>query len=77
MKQVDAATTWDMLQSWTNLDITQLTGHKINTPENVIYMTHTEHLAFGAFRFYFDADAVSLFPYHFSIEYLTDIILVS
>ncbi len=59
--QRDAARTWDMLQSWTQIDIKEVVGSNINSPTNALYMTNNEHLAFGHFRFYLDKDVVSRF----------------
>ncbi|KAJ6600191.1 hypothetical protein B0H10DRAFT_2441155 [Mycena sp. CBHHK59/15] len=53
----DAARTWDMLQSWTNLDLGKLVGSNINSPTNAIFMTADEHYSFGRFRFYLDEQA--------------------
>ncbi|KAF9028875.1 hypothetical protein BDZ89DRAFT_743398 [Hymenopellis radicata] len=53
----DSARTWDMLRSWTSIDITRLVGHNINMPANGILMTADDHDAFGRFDFYFDKDA--------------------
>jgi hypothetical protein len=55
-RQRDVARTWDMLQSWT-----QINFRNINSPTNAIYMTKTEHAAFGRFEFYLDKEAVSRF----------------
>ncbi|KAJ7799921.1 hypothetical protein B0H14DRAFT_2901689 [Mycena olivaceomarginata] len=55
----DAARTWDMLQSWTNVDFRKLVGSKINSPANTIFMTAEEHYSFGRFRFYLDKQMVS------------------
>jgi len=52
----DAARTWDILQSWTQIDIKEVVGSKINSPANALYMTTSEHRAFGHFRFYLDKD---------------------
>lgn len=53
----DAARTWDMFCSWTQVDVTTLTGSNINSPTNAIYMTVQEHKAFGSFHFYLDKEA--------------------
>jgi len=52
--------TWDMLRSWTQIDIQKLTGDKINSPANAIYMSEDDHQAFCNLEFYFDKDTVSL-----------------
>jgi hypothetical protein len=57
--QKDAARTWDMLRSWTQIDLMALVGSNINSPTNAIYMTMMEHIAFGQFQFYLDKDTVS------------------
>ncbi|KAF8169888.1 hypothetical protein K438DRAFT_1496387, partial [Mycena galopus ATCC 62051] len=54
----DAARTWDMLQSSTNLDHGKLVGSKINSAANTIFMTADEHYSFGQFRFYLDKQRV-------------------
>jgi len=59
--QRDAAHTWDILQSWTQIDIKKVVGSNINSPTNALYMTTSEHRTFGHFRFYLDKDAVSRF----------------
>ncbi|KAJ7799932.1 hypothetical protein B0H14DRAFT_3885845 [Mycena olivaceomarginata] len=46
----DAARTWDMLQSWTNVDFRKLVGSKINSPANAIFMTAEEHHSFGRYH---------------------------
>ncbi|KAJ6609733.1 hypothetical protein B0H10DRAFT_1652538, partial [Mycena sp. CBHHK59/15] len=56
----DAARTWDMLQSWTNLDLRKLVGSDINSPTNAIFMSADEHYSFGRFHFYLDERAVCL-----------------
>ena len=48
-----------MLRSWTQIDLMPLVGSNVNSPTNAIYMTMTEHIAFGQFQFYLDKDAVS------------------
>ncbi|KAJ7622994.1 hypothetical protein B0H17DRAFT_1112146 [Mycena rosella] len=53
----DAAYTWDMLQSWTQIDLQGLVGSKITSPQNGIYMTSDDHDNFGAFKFYLDKAA--------------------
>jgi hypothetical protein len=60
-RQTDAARTWDMLQSWTQIDFRTYVGPNINLPTNAIYMTREEHVHFGCFQFYLDKEAVSLF----------------
>ncbi|KAJ7053913.1 hypothetical protein C8F01DRAFT_1165290 [Mycena amicta] len=54
---LDAATTWDMLRSWTKIDLDTLVGSKINSPENGIFMTRDDHDDFRAFKFYLDKSA--------------------
>lgn len=58
-RQINAALTWDMLQSWTQIDFRTLDGSTINSPANTIYMTREEYDSFGSFSFYFDEEAVS------------------
>ncbi|KAJ6587766.1 hypothetical protein B0H10DRAFT_2093598 [Mycena sp. CBHHK59/15] len=53
----DAASTWDILQSWTQIDLRGLIGEKITSPPNGIYMTRDDHDNFGAFKFYLDKAA--------------------
>ncbi|KAF8906930.1 hypothetical protein CPB85DRAFT_1312925 [Mucidula mucida] len=50
----ERARTWDMLRSWTGLD---MTASDIHTPANTILMTLAEHLAFARFQLYFDKEA--------------------
>ncbi len=57
-RQTNAARTWDMLQSWTQIDFKT---PNINSPTNAVYMTKVEHAAFGNFEFYLDKEAVSRF----------------
>jgi hypothetical protein len=59
--QIDAAPTWDMLRSWTQIDFKTLVGSNINSPTNAIYMTYGEHFSFVHFDFYLDKEAVSCF----------------
>ncbi|KAJ7710848.1 hypothetical protein B0H17DRAFT_859167, partial [Mycena rosella] len=54
----DAGRTWDMLQSWTTLDLEKFVGSKINSSANAIFMPADEHDSFGKFRFYLDEQAV-------------------
>jgi len=56
--QHKAAITWDMLQSWTGIDLDKLVGSKINSPENAILMCRDQHLDFGHYKWYLDKDAV-------------------
>ena len=56
--QHKTAITWDMLRSWTGIDLDKLVGSKINTPENAILMCCEQHLDFGRFEWYLDKDAV-------------------
>ena len=53
-----AAITWDILRSWTGIDLDKLVGSKINTPENAILMCRDQHLDFGRYKWYLDKDAV-------------------
>ncbi|KAK7032034.1 hypothetical protein VNI00_013402 [Paramarasmius palmivorus] len=55
----DMSITWDMLRSWTSLDIETLAGAKINDSTNAICMELSTHVAFGNFSFYFDG---SVYP---------------
>ncbi|KAJ7242608.1 hypothetical protein B0H12DRAFT_848942 [Mycena haematopus] len=55
----DAANTWDILQSWTQIDLREPAGRETNTPQNGIYMTRDDHDNFEAFKFYLDK---SVFP---------------
>ncbi|KZT63938.1 hypothetical protein DAEQUDRAFT_770143 [Daedalea quercina L-15889] len=66
----EAALTWDMLRSWTSIDIDRLTGSNINTPANGIYMTTVELRAFGRFKFYFDKDAFPTTPNKYKVRML-------
>ena len=56
--QHEAAITWDMLRSWTGIDLGKLVGSKINTPENTILMCYDQHLDFGRYRWYLDKNTV-------------------
>ncbi len=56
--QTDGARTWDMLRSWTQIDLEGLIGSNINSPTTAIYMTRNERAHFGSFRFYLDKEAV-------------------
>jgi len=56
--QHKTAITWDMLQSWTGIDLDKLVRSKINTLENAILMCHEQHLGFGHFKWYLDKDVV-------------------
>ncbi len=60
-RQTNAVRTWDMLQSWTQIDFKTLVGPNINSPTNAVYMTKVEHASFGHFEFYLDKEAVSRF----------------
>ncbi|KAL9710801.1 hypothetical protein Ac2012v2_006338 [Leucoagaricus gongylophorus] len=55
--QHKTAITWDMLRSWTGIDLDKLVRSKINTPENAILMCCEQHLDFGRFEWYLDKDA--------------------
>ena len=52
------ASTWDMLQSWTGIDLGKLVESRLNTPENAILMCRTQHLDFGRYEWYLDKNAV-------------------
>ena len=56
--QHEAAITWDMLRSWTGINLGKLVGSKINTLENTILMCRDQHLDFGHYRWYLDKDTV-------------------
>jgi len=43
-----------MLRAWTGVDVRQLVGSKINSPENCVYMNDADHSKFGRFLFYFE-----------------------
>ncbi|KAH8977168.1 hypothetical protein EDB86DRAFT_3169705 [Lactarius hatsudake] len=58
----NAARTWDMLQSWTRIDLKTLVGSNINSPMNAIYMTTTEHTMFRRFEFYLDKESYPDIP---------------
>ncbi|KAJ7049609.1 hypothetical protein C8F01DRAFT_1182500 [Mycena amicta] len=57
VRLLDPATTWDMLGSWTKIDLDALVGSNINSPENGIFMTRDDHDYFRAFKFYLDKSA--------------------
>ncbi|KAJ7053922.1 hypothetical protein C8F01DRAFT_1165324 [Mycena amicta] len=57
VRLLDAATTWDMFRSWTQIDLHGLIGSKISSPENGIFMTSDDHDFFRSFKFYFDKEA--------------------
>ena len=57
-----------MLRSWSRIDFMALVGSNINSPTNAIYMTTSEHTAFGSFKFYLDKDVVSHFLWRFVTE---------
>ncbi len=59
--QTDDARTWDMFRSWTQIDLRTLVGSTVNFPTNAIYITMTEHVAFGYFDFCLDKEVVSRF----------------
>ena len=56
--QHKTAIIWDMLQSWTGIDLDKLVRSKINTLENAILMCCKQHLSFGHFKWYHDKDVV-------------------
>ena len=78
--QRDAARTWNMLQSWMEIDIKELVGSNINSPTDALYMPSTWHVMIIApldnSDFSLDKDAVShfhddlllLMPMHSSIQ---------
>ncbi|CAK5279108.1 unnamed protein product [Mycena citricolor] len=68
----DAARTWDMLQSWTNLDLRKILGSKINSPANAIFMTAEEHHSFGRFRFYLDKQTYPDIPNRYQARMVQD-----
>jgi len=56
--QHKTAITWDMLRSWTGIDLDKLVRSKINTPENAILIYCEQHLGFGCFKWYLNKNAV-------------------
>ncbi|KAJ7434250.1 hypothetical protein B0H11DRAFT_2296353 [Mycena galericulata] len=68
----DAARTWDMLQSWTTLDLEKLVGSKINSSANAIFMTADEHDSFGKFRFYLDEQVYPTSPNKYKARMVQD-----
>ncbi|KAF9446365.1 hypothetical protein P691DRAFT_188745 [Macrolepiota fuliginosa MF-IS2] len=66
----EAAHTWDMFRSWTNLDLEKFVGSKINTPANAIYMEIGTHRHFGHFGFYLDKDAFPSDPNKYGLRVL-------
>ena len=56
--QHKTAITWNMLRSWTGIDLDKLVRSKINTLENAILMCCKQHLSFGHFKWYHDKDVV-------------------
>jgi hypothetical protein len=60
-RQTDAARTWDMLRSWTQIDFEAFVGLNINSPTNAIFMTKVEHISFGNFDFFLEKELVSRF----------------
>ncbi|KAH9171032.1 hypothetical protein EDB89DRAFT_1973706 [Lactarius sanguifluus] len=64
----NAARTWDMLPSWTRIDLKTLVGSNINSPTNAIYMTVTEHTRFGRFEFYLDKEAYPDIPNKYKVR---------
>ena len=52
--------TWDMLESWTQIDFRKLVGSTISTPSNAIYMNESEHFKFRTFELYPDRGSHSL-----------------
>ncbi|KAH8995218.1 hypothetical protein EDB86DRAFT_2922821 [Lactarius hatsudake] len=67
-----AARTWDMLQSWTQINFKTLIGSNINSPTNAIYMTKVEHTNFGRFDFYLDKEAFPDSPNKYKIHMSRD-----
>ncbi|KAL9708936.1 hypothetical protein Ac2012v2_007752 [Leucoagaricus gongylophorus] len=55
--ELHRASTWDMLQSWTGIDLGKLVESRLNTPENAILMCRTQHLDFGRYEWYLDKNA--------------------
>ncbi|KAH8993056.1 hypothetical protein EDB86DRAFT_2830278 [Lactarius hatsudake] len=64
----NAARTWDMLQSWTRIDLKTLVGSNINSPMNAIYMTTTEHTMFRRFEFYLDKESYPDIPNKYKVR---------
>ena len=60
VRQTDAVSTWDMFQSWTQIDFRTLVGSNINSPANAMYVTKEEHNRFGHFDIYLDKESASL-----------------
>ncbi|EGO02394.1 hypothetical protein SERLA73DRAFT_178312 [Serpula lacrymans var. lacrymans S7.3] len=59
LKLTDAVRTWEMLQSWTQINIQKIDESGVSSPANAIYMTTTEHASFGRYSIYLDKEAVS------------------
>jgi len=64
----NTARTWDMLRSWTRINFETLVGPNINSPKDAIYMTKTEHVAFGRFKFYLDKEAYPDTPNKYKVR---------
>ena len=56
--QHKAIITWDMLRSWTGINLDKLVRSKINTLENAILMCCEQHIDFGHFKWYLNKDIV-------------------
>ncbi|KAH9170892.1 hypothetical protein EDB89DRAFT_1218022 [Lactarius sanguifluus] len=68
----NAAQTWDMLRSWTQIDFRTLIGPNIDSPTNAIYMTTVEHATFGHFEFYLDKEAFPDIPNKYKVRMSQD-----
>ncbi|KAH8993395.1 hypothetical protein EDB92DRAFT_398703 [Lactarius akahatsu] len=64
--------TWDMLRSWTQIDLRTLIGPNIDSPANAIYMTTVEHSTFGHFEFYLDKEAFPDIPNKYKVRMSQD-----
>ncbi|KAH9168292.1 hypothetical protein EDB89DRAFT_2074118 [Lactarius sanguifluus] len=71
-RQTSAARTWDMLQSWTQINFKTLIGSNINSPTNAVYMTKVEHTNFGRFDFYLDKEAFPDSPNKYKVHMSRD-----
>ncbi|KAH9011480.1 hypothetical protein EDB85DRAFT_1117299 [Lactarius pseudohatsudake] len=67
-----AARTWDMLQSWTQINFKTLIGSNIDSPTNAIYMTKVEHTSFGHSDFYLDKEAFPDSPNKYKLHMSRD-----
>ncbi|KIM47112.1 hypothetical protein M413DRAFT_422839 [Hebeloma cylindrosporum] len=61
-KEIGLEIRYDMLQSWTQIDLQSLAGTKINSPANAILLSSLEHEAFRKFNIYLDKDAYPSSP---------------